>query len=296
MSSVVASIPRRPREVGGLAVRRVLPVAARRAVGPFVFLDHLGPHVLAPGQGLDVDPHPHIGLSTVTYLFEGAIVHRDSLGSVATITPGDNDWMTAGRGLVHAERSTDAMRASGGPIHGLQLWVALPWELETSEPTFEQHRRESLPEARVGGALVRVLAGEAYGVTSPVTTRWPLFFAEAWLEAGEGLSLPTGHAERALYVVSGAVAIDGEPVAAHTMAVAAPSATRAVADSRSRVVLLGGAPLAEARHMDWNFVSSSRELIERAKDDWQAQRFPRIPTDDAPPVPLPAYPPRRDSR
>jgi redox-sensitive bicupin YhaK (pirin superfamily) len=294
MSAIDAVIPSRPREVGGQPVGRVLPVAGHRAVGPFVFLDHMGPVTLAPGHGMDVRPHPHIGLATVTYLFEGAVVHRDSIGSVATIVPGDIDWMSAGRGIVHSERTPDAERARGGTMHGLQLWVALPREHEDSEPTFEQHRAATLPSVGVEGVTVRVLAGSAYGVTSPVKTVWPLFYVDVALRAGEALPLPTEHPARAVFVVWGGVAVDGEAVAEHSMAVVTPAAQRVTATADSRIVMLGGSPLAERRLMDWNFVSSTRERIDRAREDWGAGRFPRIPTDDGELEPLPVYPPKHE--
>jgi redox-sensitive bicupin YhaK (pirin superfamily) len=295
MSAIDAIIPSRPREVGGQPVGRVLPVVGHRAVGPFVFLDHMGPVTLAPGHGMDVRPHPHIGLATVTYLFEGAVVHRDSLGSVARIVPGDINWMSAGRGIVHSERTPPAERASGSRMHGLQLWVALPRAHEDSEPTFEQHRAATLPSVGVEGVAVRVLAGLAYGVTSPVKTVWPLFYVDVALRSGEAVPLPAEHPARAVFVVSGGVVVDGEAVAEHAMAVVAAAAQRVTATADSRIVMLGGTPLPEPRLMDWNFVSSTRERLDRARDDWGAGRFPRIPTDDGELEPLPAYPPRHQS-
>lgn len=295
MTGIEATIGSRPREVGGQTVSRVLPAASHRAVGPFVFLDHLGPVTLPPHHGIDVGPHPHIGLATVTYLFEGALVHRDSLGSVATIRPGDIDWMSAGRGIVHSERSPDAERASGSTMHGLQIWVALPEEDEDSDPTFEQHRAAALPWVDVKGVSVRVLVGSAYGATSPVTARWPMFYVDVELQPGQTVPIPAEHSARAVYVVSGEVSVEGQVMGARTMAITTREARNVVATTASRIVMLGGMPFPQPRLLDWNFVSSTRERIDRARDDWRAMRFPRIPTDDGPLVPLPAYPVKHES-
>jgi redox-sensitive bicupin YhaK (pirin superfamily) len=273
---------------GGVTVRRLLPASALRMVGPFIFLDHFGPVQLAPGQGLDVRPHPHINLATVTYLFEGEIMHRDSLGSQAPIRPGAINWMTAGRGIVHSERSPAAARAAGARMHGLQLWVGLPSALEEVEPSFHHQPADTIPARELPGVRLRVLAGTAYGVTSPVPVLSPLFYVEALLEAGATLALPEGHAEHAIYVVEGAVAIDGATHAAATLiAAGARSNGQVTATEGSRIMLLGGAPLDGERHIWWNFASSSAERIERAKEDWRLGRFPRVPGDEIEFIPLP---------
>jgi redox-sensitive bicupin YhaK (pirin superfamily) len=280
----------RPRGLGdGFMVRRALPSPMRRLVGPFIFFDHFGPVVLAPGEGMDVRPHPHIGLATVTYLFEGEIVHRDSLGSHQTIVPGDVNWMTAGRGIVHSERTGEARRRSGSRMHGLQLWVALPTAHEETEPAFRHDAASTLPVVSRPAATLRVVAGEAYGARSPVPVLSPLFYVDASLEAGAELALPDEHEERAVYVVEGAIEEGGERFDAGTMIVASKGAKVAVRAPAgpARVMLLGGAPLDGPRHIDWNFVSSSKERIEKAKGDWRERRFPKVPGDEVEWIPLP---------
>ena len=296
-AAITSVIDARARDLGGFAVRRVLPALGRRMVGPFIFVDHLGPKVLAPGEGMDVRPHPHIGLATVTYLHDGEIVHRDSLGSEQAIRPGDVNWMTAGRGIVHSERSSADVRRAGARVHGLQLWVALPDAHEETAPSFHHHPGSTLPglaagdlgaDVHRGDVRVRVLAGRAYGATSPIETLSPLFYVDAVLPAGGELALPDDHEERAVYVVDGAIACAGQQAATGRMLVLAPGApARIVAEAPSRVALLGGAPVGP-RQIFWNFVSSSRERLERAKDDWRARAFPSIPGDDVEYVPLPA--------
>jgi len=282
-------IDARARDLGGVAVRRVLPTAARRMVGPFTFLDEMNGE-FAAGAGLDVPPHPHIGLATVTYLLEGEIVHRDSLGSQQPIRPGDINWMTAGRGIVHSERTAADQRTRGSRLHGLQLWVALPLDHEEAQPSFHHHPGARLPERDQDGVRLRVLAGTAFGMTSPVQTLSPLFYVDAALSAGSTLSLPNEHEERALYVVEGAVGYGTERTAAGRMLVFVPGASVSVrAESAARVVLLGGAPLDGKRHIYWNFVSSSTERIERAKRDWREGRFPKVPGDEVEFVPLPDH-------
>jgi len=287
-SAVAAIIDARSRDVGGLAVRRLLPSKARRLVGPFAFFDHMGPVAFAPGEGVGVPPHPHIGLATVTYLFEGELLHRDSLGSLQPIRPGDVNWMNAGRGIVHSERTPPDLRQQGSRLHALQLWVALPLALEESEPSFVHHPGATLPELDVAGVRLRVLAGTAYGVASPVQTSSPLFYVDAALPAGSELALPVEHEERAAYVIDGAIGCGAESADAGRMLVFAPEERVVVrAAAASRVVLIGGAPLEEARHIDWNFVSSSRERIEQAKRDWKEGRFPKVPGDEVEFAPLP---------
>jgi redox-sensitive bicupin YhaK (pirin superfamily) len=276
-----------PRPVGNQTVQRVLPQMQRRAVGPFVFLDHMGPHDLAPGEGFDVGPHPHIGLATVTYLFEGAGVHRDSLGSMQTILPGELNWMTAGRGIVHSERSPDDLRARGGRMHGLQLWVALPVAEEEGEPSFQHVPAADIATLDVGGAKVRLLAGTAYGARACVATKSPLFYVEAVLEPGQELAFPDEHPERAAYVVEGAVVAFGREVEAHTLVAVAKGSRRLVAKERTRLVMIGGERFPEPRHMRWNFVSSRKARLDEAEQAWRARKFPTIPTDDGELVAMP---------
>lgn len=272
----------RLRDVGTFQVHRFLPFRERPSVGPFVFFDHAGPADLAPGQGMDVPPHPHIGLATVTYLFEGGLIHRDSLGSHQLIRPGDINWMTAGRGIVHSERTGAELRSKGSRMNGLQLWVALPAAHEETEPGFHHHPAETLPALRVEGAQIRVLAGSAYGRTSPVRTFSPLFFADVALPAGSMLPVPQEHPERAAYVIEGTLGYGEERVAAGSMLILGRGAGIAVrASSNCRLVLLGGAPLDGKRHIWWNFVSSSKDRLEQAKRDWIEGRFPEVPGDEA---------------
>src|SRR5689334_9717249 len=255
-------IDARLRDLGGFVVRRTLPSTHRRTVGPFIFFDHFGPVEFPPGQGMTVRPHPHIGLATVTYLFEGEIIHRDSLGSHQAIRPGDINWMTAGRGIVHSERTDPDWIARGSRLHGLQLWVALPRALEETEPSFRHHPGNTMPQRKIGDVEVRVLAGSAYGMSSPVACLSPLLYVDAAMPAGSELALPGEHEERAVYVVGGAVHCAGERVEVGRMLVAARGAKDAVrAEEEARIVLVGGAPLDGERHVDWNFVASSRERL-----------------------------------
>ena len=260
--AIAAVIDSRPRDLGGFAVRRVLPSVARRMVGPFTFLDQMGPAV-APGRGIDVRPHPHIGLATVTYLFEGEIVHRDSLGCHEAIRPGDINWMTAGRGIVHSERTSPELRQQGSRLHGLQLWVALPTAHEEIEPSFRHHPAATIPGRDHDGVRLRMLAGAAYGMTSPVEALSPLFYLDAVMPAGSELPLPEEHEERAVYVVEGALQVGAERGDAGRMLVFTSGVKVVVrAEQPTRVVLLGGAPLDGRRYIDWNFVSSSKQRLE----------------------------------
>jgi redox-sensitive bicupin YhaK (pirin superfamily) len=277
---IATVIDARPRDLGGFAVRRVLPAMARRMVGPFTFFDQMGAAVFGPGEGIDVRPHPHIGLATVTYLFEGEIVHRDSLGSHQPIRPGDINWMTAGRGIVHSERTAPDDRQHGSRLHGLQLWVALPLSHEEAAPSFRHYPGGTLPERDHRGVKLRVLAGGAYGLTSPVETLSPLFYVEAEMSAGSELSLPGEHPERAIYVVEGSLRCGADRAAPGRMLVFAEGGRVTLrAAEPTRVVLLGGAPLDGKRYIDWNFVSSSKERLEQAKRDWREGRFPNVPGD-----------------
>ena len=268
----------RKRDIGGFSVERLLPAAVRRSVGPFVFFDHMGPAQLAPGNGIDVRPHPHINLATVTYLFEGEIVHRDSVGSVQPIRPGAINWMTAGRGIVHSERTGAELRKAGSRVHGLQLWVGLPKAHEEVEPEFAHYPADSLPQLDDGGVRVRVLAGSAYGATSPVRTLSPLFYVEAMIAAGKELPVPAGPQERAAYVVEGVLGCGSDRVEASRMVVFAAGSNPVLrAQTDVRLVMIGGAPLDGERYLWWNFVSSSRERIEQAKRDWKEGRFAQVP-------------------
>jgi redox-sensitive bicupin YhaK (pirin superfamily) len=253
----------------------------------------MGPLSLAAGEGLDVPPHPHIGLATVTYLFDGILLHRDSLGSVQEIRPGEINWMTAGRGIVHSERTPEEQRKLGANAHGLQLWVALPGTYEEVPPEFHHYPKDALPEMNTPGARIRVLAGKTYGVESPVRTLSPLFYVEAALEAGAELLVPNAYEERAAYIVEGVVCCGVERAEPGRMLVFTPHADVALrAESDSRLVLLGGAPIDGARHIWWNFVSSSEERIEQAKRDWQTGLFGKVPGDETESMPMPESPAR----
>ena len=278
-------------------MRRALPAVQRRLVGPFVFFDHMGPAEFPPGQGMDVRPHPHIGLATVTYLFEGAVLHRDSLGSEIAVRPGAVDLMCAGRGVVHSERTPPEERASGHRLHGIQLWLALPASLEDAAPSFAHHAASEIPGTRTPeGAEVRVVLGRAYGLASPVATPTPTLYVEARLPSGASLDLPSAAEaeERAFYVVSGRVAWDGAAHEEGTMVVLGAGREGAmIAEEDARVMILGGAPMDGPRHIWWNFVASDEVHMERAKADWRAfttgggGRFPHVPGDDAEHIPLP---------
>jgi redox-sensitive bicupin YhaK (pirin superfamily) len=287
-STVELLIPARSRDLGGFQVGRVLPFPQRRMVGPFIFLDHIGPLDLpAPvPRTADVRPHPHIGLSTVTYLIDGEMTHRDSLGVEQVIRPGEVNWMTAGRGISHSERF-DGLRERGGRVHGLQAWVALPDGHEEDEPSFEHYAGERLPIVEDDGVVARLIAGSAFGAASGVRVHSPLFYAHLDLQAGARVELPSEYAERAAYLVSGSVEVAGRAVDARSMTVfAAGSAPVLQARERSTVMLLGGEPVG-LRHVWWNFVSSSKERIEQAKQDWTTGRFALPPGDDREHIPLP---------
>ncbi len=286
--SIELLIAGRPRDLGGFEVRRALPSMKRRLVGPFIFFDHMGPAVLPIGEGMDVRPHPHIGLATVTYLFEGEIVHRDSLGSHQAIRPGDVNWMCAGKGIVHSERSSAEERARGVRIHGIQSWVAFPTEHEESAPRFEHHGAGAIPRIRRDGATLEVLAGAAFGARSPASVLSPTLYVHARLDAGARFPIDAEHEERGVYVVEGAVRIGACEIGVGTMAVLRPGVTALVeAQAPSRLMILGGARLVGERHIFWNFVSSSKERLERAKEDWQAERFPKVSGDEVERIPLP---------
>jgi redox-sensitive bicupin YhaK (pirin superfamily) len=266
------------KDLGGFQVRRLLPGHPIRMLGPFVFFDHMGPAIFPPGGGVDVRPHPHIGLATVTYLFEGALMHRDSLGSVQRITPGDVNWMTAGRGIVHSERSPEDDRALGPRLHGIQTWVALPQAHEDAEPEFSHHAKATLPLIERPGITMRLIAGDAFGERAPVRTYSDMFYLAADMAAGAALALPPEHEERGVYVVEGDVRVAGRPLAPYHLAVAAPGETVHVsAISAARLMLLGGARMDGDRIIWWNFVASAQEPIEAAKLRWAQSQFPPVP-------------------
>jgi redox-sensitive bicupin YhaK (pirin superfamily) len=268
----------RARDLGGFEVRRALPSAQRRMVGPFIFLDQMGPALFPAGQGIDVRPHPHIGLATVTYLFDGTIVHRDSLGSLQPIVPGDVNWMTAGRGIAHSERSDPVLRARGQSMFGLQIWVALPARHEETEPAFVHYPAAVLPAAEGEGKRVRVVAGSLFGLTSPVRTLSEMFYGDVTLQAGATLPVDVPHEERAAYLIAGTVEVDGTAFEPGRLLVFAPASKPVVtARSAARLVVLGGEPMDGPRHIWWNFVSSRKDRIEQAKDDWRNGRFAAVP-------------------
>ncbi len=285
----------RERDLGdGFMVRRLLPASKRRAVGPFLFFDHFGPTAIPPGGGMDVRPHPHVNLATVTYLFEGEIVHRDSLGSVQTIRPGDINWMTAGRGIVHSERTPDALRTVGTSVHGLQLWVGLPREHEETAPVFHHYAGHTLPRIFEPGVEIRVLAGEAFGRWSPVDTLSRLVYLDVRLDGGATVELPADAGERGAYLISGAISRGDVRVGPGRMLLLPlGEPVRLIAETSSRLVVIGGDPFPEPRHIWWNFVSSSEERITRAARDWRERRgdpegpFPLVPGDETDFIPAP---------
>ena len=292
MSSIFEAIvvPRTRDLGGGFEVRRVLPSAQRRTVGPFVFFDQMGPNVLRPGTGLDVRPHPHIGLATVTYLFEGEILHRDSLGTVQPIRPGEVNWMTAGRGIVHSERTPSELRENGTRLFGIQTWVGLPREREEVAPSFAHHAEGELPVLEGEGKRVRQIVGELYGSRSPLAVFSDMFYADAALDGGARLEVPADYEERAIYIAEGSIDIGGEIFEAGRLLVFRPAAPVAMsAIGPARLLLLGGAPMDGPRHLWWNFVSSSKERIEQAKADWREGRFATVPGETEF-IPLPEEP------
>jgi hypothetical protein len=291
-SGIALLISPPPRDLGdGFVVHRALPAPQRRTLGPFVFFDSMGPASFAPGRGLDVRPHPHIGLATVTYLFEGEILHRDSLGTAQLIRPGEVNWMIAGRGIVHSERTPPAARQAGARLAGLQLWVALPRAEEEMPPAFSHHPTAELPLLEHGGVRTRLIAGTLAGARSPVPALSPMFYADAELVPGAVLQLEAQHEERGFHVSTGSVQLDGRTISAGPLVVLRAGGTiRLTAGSDgARVLLLGGAPLDGHRTVWWNFVASSRERLQRAAEDWRAGRFAPVP-DESEFIPLPETP------
>lgn len=270
----------RARDIGDFEVRRALPAAGRRMVGPFVFLDQMGPAEFITGRGLDVRPHPHIGLATVTYLYQGEIMHRDSLGTVQPIRPGDVNWMTAGNGITHSERTPDDLRLTGGPLFGIQSWVALPKHMEETAPAFVHLGRDELPSFEGEGKKVRVVAGSLWGLTSPVATASETIYADAILDTGASLPIPASHEERAVYTLTGTVSVAGDRFGPGQLLVFRPGDEITIrAEEAARFLVLGGDPMDGPRHVWWNFVSSDRERIEAAKAEWKAGRFPAVPAE-----------------
>jgi redox-sensitive bicupin YhaK (pirin superfamily) len=276
--TVLQLIDARQRDLGGFAVRRVLPFEGRQMVGPFIFFDHMGPIQFAAGHGVDVRPHPHIALATVTYLFAGSLEHRDSLGTVREIRPGDVNWMTAGRGIAHSERTPQPARARGELLHGIQSWVALPDGHEEVEPSFAHYPASALPQRAVDGIELSIIAGHAFGLRSPVATLWPTLYAHAQFAPGATLEVPTEHAERAVYVVQGELTVGAVKVTEGQLAVLEPGTPASLrAAGETRAMLLGGERFPTPRYIWWNFVASTRERIELAKDRWVSRQFPPVP-------------------
>jgi redox-sensitive bicupin YhaK (pirin superfamily) len=287
-SAIDRVIESRPRDLGGFTVRRALPSPTQRLVGPFIFYDHMGPVDFAPGKGIDVRPHPHIGLATITYLFEGEFLHRDSLGSAQSIVPGDVNWMIAGRGIVHSERTGPEVRARGGRLHGIQTWVALPLRDEETTPRFEHHPVRTIPHVRRHRADLRIIAGTAYGAKAPTGVLSPTLYVHVRLEADATLEVDDEHEERAVYVADGEIDCDGSVFVAGTMIVLHPREhVRVHATAAANLMLVGGAPIDGPRHVWWNLVASSQELIERAKAEWREGRFPKVRGDEDEFIPLP---------
>ncbi|MBM0743824.1 pirin family protein [Phormidium sp. CLA17] len=277
--SITQIIESEVKDLGGFEVRRILPHRDRQMVGPFIFFDHLGPAVFPPDHGVDVRPHPHINLATVTYLFEGILLHRDSLNSVQEIHPGAVNWMTAGRGIVHSERTPADVRGQEARLHGIQTWVALPQEDEETEPAFFHYPAADLPTWEDNGVSFKLIAGQAYGYTSPVNTFSPIVYLDVQLSPGTQFTLPDGYSDRAIYSVTDGLIVDHHPLEQHRLAILATDTPIEVASEiEARCIIIGGEPLGE-RHKWWNFVSSRPERIEQAKQDWQADRFAKVPQE-----------------
>jgi len=276
-SAILQLLVSAERDLGGFSVRRFLPSTELANIGPFIFFDHLGPAVFPPGSGIDVRPHPHIGLATVTYVFAGEILHRDSLGHVQPIRPNEINWMTAGKGIAHSERTSPGLRQQGQTLEALQLWVALPQEDQQSEPFFNHYDDSQLPLIEAESKKIRVMIGEAFGVKSAVKTHSPTLYVEAQLEAGARILVPNDVEERAVYVMSGGLLAKETPIPYHTMAIFDQTPEiELIATEATRLVFIGGSPLGK-RTVWWNLVSSRKDLIEQAKQDWLAGTFPKVP-------------------
>ena len=277
----------RARDLGEFEVRRALPSREKQMIGPFIFFDQMGPAEFLVGRGMDVRPHPHIGLSTVTYLFRGEIAHRDSLGTFEVIKPGELNWMTAGRGITHSERTPPEERQIGPNLFGIQAWVALPRSAEDTAPAFEHYGREQMPEIRDRGSTVRLIAGSLYGECSPVETHSDMFYAEVLLDAGSRVPLAADYDERGIYVVEGAIEVAGDVYDAGRLLVLRPGEELTLrATAAARCMFLGGEPMDGQRYLWWNFVASTPDRIEQAKNDWKLGRFDRVAGDDEL-IPLP---------
>jgi redox-sensitive bicupin YhaK (pirin superfamily) len=283
--AILKSIQPHEKDLGEFTVRRSIPRVGQKSVGPWVFFDHFGPADFGPGEGINVRPHPHINLATVSYLFEGEIYHRDSLGNALPIHPGAINLMVAGKGIVHSERTRDELKATGYKLHGLQLWHALPEADEEVEPAFYHTPADDIPSGEVKGIKYRVMMGEAYGLRSPVKTFSPILYVEADMPAGSELVLPEAE-ELAVYVVQGEAQIDGEDSPIFTLSILSSDAKMIKAKTQTRLAMIGGSPLGK-RYMDWNFVSSRPERIEQAKEDWREGRFDIVPGDEDEFIPLP---------
>lgn len=274
------------KDLDGFSVNRILPHAEKRMVGPFIFLDHMGPAEFEAGEGIDVRPHPHIGLSTITYMMEGSLLHRDSLGNHLEILPGDVNWMTAGRGIVHSERETIEVKARAHRLNGMQAWLALPRHMAEIEPSFTHISRAELPHYMYDGVLMRLIAGEAYGMTSPLKTYAPMFYLDVLAKAGRRFQRPNPDQECMAYVLQGEVLIGDQRFRSGEI-VLLESETDFEAAENSRILLLGGEPWDEVPHLFWNFVSFSKDRIEQAKQDWREGRFPTVPGDSEEFTPVP---------
>jgi redox-sensitive bicupin YhaK (pirin superfamily) len=278
-------------DLGEMTVRRVLPSSQRQMVGPFIFFDQMGPAEFLTNQGIDVRPHPHINLATVTYLFEGEIVHRDSLGTAKTIEPGAVNWMRAGRGIVHSERTSVARKQQGQRLFGIQTWMALPVSEEESAPAFVHHAAAALPLIEAGGVVARLIAGQAFGATSPLVSASDTVYADVRLDAGARLPIEADYDERAIYTIGGTIEVAGHAYEAGKLLVLRPGEQIIVsATTAARFMLFGGEPMEGPRYLWWNFVSSRRERIEAAKEEWAKGRFDTVPGDEAEFIPLPATP------
>jgi redox-sensitive bicupin YhaK (pirin superfamily) len=276
--AILQLVHARQRDLGGFVVRRVLPAEGHAMVGPFIFFDHLGPTQFEPGSGIDVRPHPHIALATVTYLFSGSLEHRDSLGNVREIRPGDVNWMTAGRGIAHSERTPQLARAAGEKVHGIQSWVALPDGHEDVEPDFTHYPAKQLPQREIDGTALAVIAGEALGLRSPVATLWPTLYVHARFAAGATLAMPMEHEERAVYVVHGELAVGDTRLTEGQLAVLTPGSEVSLrANGETRAMLLGGDRFPTPRFIWWNFVASSHDRIDQAKQRWAKREFAAVP-------------------
>jgi redox-sensitive bicupin YhaK (pirin superfamily) len=286
-SAIDLSILPKEHDLGGFSVRRVLPAVTRKMIGPWIFFDHMGPAVFAPGKGIDVRPHPHINLATVTYLFEGEMLHRDSLGNELTIRPGEINLMVAGKGIVHSERQREEIKAQNNKLDGLQLWLALPESDEEIDPEFHHYDALEIPTTTVNDVSIRVLIGSAYNVTSPVKTFAKTLYIEANVKKGQSLELPGDVQERGLYIVRGKLNAKDSVLVEHSMTLFQPGQSVTVtAEQDTQLAVIGGESFSH-RHIWWNFVSSRKERIEQAKDDWKNGVFPKVPGDEAEFIPLP---------